>query len=249
MHMQDHRWYSPHLHRDMALKVYGHWGAPYLVFPCSRGRYFDYEGMGMVSAVEDFITSGRVKLFAVDSLDAESWYDFAVTPAARNARHEEYDRYITGEVIPFIRHHCASPGGRVMATGCSMGAYHAVNFFLRHPDLFAGTIALSGLYRLDRPEFGLSAADLPQVYFNSPLSYLPGLADPWYLGRYRDSRMIVCVGQGAWEHEALEDTRELDRHLRARDLGAWVDYWGPDVNHDWPWWYRQMVYFLGHLHP
>jgi esterase/lipase superfamily enzyme len=249
MHVEEHRWYSPHLQRDMALKVYGHWGAPYLVFPCSRGRYYDFEGMGMVAAIAGFISSGRIKLFTVDSVDAESWYNFALAPAARNARHEDYDRYITAEALPFIRQHCASPAARVMATGCSMGAYHAVNFFLRHPDLFAGTIALSGLYRLDRPEFGLGAADMPQVYFNSPLSYLPGLADPWYLRAYRDSRVIVCVGQGAWEHEALEDTRELDRHLRARDLGAWVDYWGPDVNHDWPWWYRQMTYFLGHLHP
>ncbi|MCK7508820.1 MAG: hypothetical protein MZV70_35550 [Desulfobacterales bacterium] len=94
-----------------------------------------------------------------------------------------------------------------MATGCSMGAYHAVNFFLKHPDLFEGTIALSGLYRLDRPEFGLGAADLPAVYFNSPLAYLPGLADPWFLDWYRSSRIIVCVGQGAWEDEAIEDTR------------------------------------------
>jgi esterase/lipase superfamily enzyme len=27
-----------------------------------------------------------------------------------------------------------------------------------------------------------------------------------------------------------------------------VDFWGPDVNHDWPWWYRQMNYFLGKLY-
>jgi esterase/lipase superfamily enzyme len=27
-----------------------------------------------------------------------------------------------------------------------------------------------------------------------------------------------------------------------------VDVWGEDVNHDWPWWYRQMSYFLGKLY-
>jgi len=32
-------------------------------------------------------------------------------------------------IIPFVRHHCQSPQERVMANGCSMGAYHAVNFF------------------------------------------------------------------------------------------------------------------------
>ncbi|NLG58370.1 MAG: transposase, partial [Clostridiales bacterium] len=27
-------------------------------------------------------------------------------------------------------------------------------------------------------------------------------------------------------------------------IHAWVDIWGEDVNHDWPWWRRQMAYFL-----
>jgi esterase/lipase superfamily enzyme len=248
MHTEHHQWWSPHLNRDMALKVYGHWGKPFVVFPCSRGRYFDYEGMGMIDAVSGFIDAGKIKLFCVDSVDESSWYNFAASPADRNARHEAYDRYVAQEVIPFIRDHCQSLQERPMANGCSMGAYHAVNFFLKHPDLFEGTIALSGLYRLDRPEFQLTGEDLPAVYFNSPLSYLPGLADAAYLEAYRRSRIVVCVGQGAWEEETGEDTRGLDALFRAKSVPAWVDLWGPDVNHDWPWWYRQMNYFLGKLY-
>jgi esterase/lipase superfamily enzyme len=247
MHIEHHRWTSPRLNREMAINVYGHWGRPFLVFPCSRGRYFDYETMGMVAAISGFIDSGRIKLFTVDSVDAESWYNLEVPPAARNARHEAYDGYVVAEVLPFIRAHCRSPEARVMATGCSMGAYHAVNFFLKHPELFEGTVALSGLYRLDRPEFGLAAADLPAVYFNSPLAYLPGLNDPWFLDRYRRSTIVVCVGRGDWEREAIEDTRGLEQALREKSVPAWVDFWGPDVHHDWPFWFRQMNYFLGKL--
>lgn len=135
-----------------------------------------------------------------------------------------------------------------MTTGCSMGAFHAVNFFLKHPNVFAGSVALSGLYRLDRPEFGLSASDLGGVYHNSPLTYLPGLHDPWYLDRYRQGTLIVCVGLGAWEEDCLADTRNLETCLRDKSVPARIDYWGADVNHDWPWWYRQMNYFLGSLH-
>jgi len=244
MHIEEHSWFSRHLNREMALKVYGHWGSPVIVFPCSRGRYFDYEGMGMISAIDDFINTGRIKLFCVDSVDAESWYNYNVPPARRNARHEAYDRYVVEEVISFIRDHCRSPHQRVMANGCSMGAYHAVNFFLKHPDVFEGTIALSGLYRLDRTEFGLAAGDIPAVYYNSPLNYLPQLSDPWYLERYRHSNIIVCVGQGAWEEEAVSDTHHLDALFREKSIPAWVDFWGTDVNHDWPWWYKQMNYFL-----
>jgi esterase/lipase superfamily enzyme len=248
MHRETHTWFSAHLQQEMSLNVYGHWGAPVIVFPCSRGRYFDYEGLGMIDAIAGFIDAGKIKLFCVDSVDAQSWYNFNVPPAERNARHEAYDRYIVEEVIPFVQDHCCYPEARIMANGCSMGAYHAVNFYLKHPDAIAGTIALSGLYRLDRPEFGLQAADVPAVYFNSPLAYLPGLTDSWYLDRYREGRMVVCVGQGAWEEEAVEDTRQLDAICRAKGIPAWIDYWGQDVNHDWPWWYRQMNHFLGKLY-
>ncbi|MDJ0667373.1 MAG: alpha/beta hydrolase-fold protein [Desulfobacterales bacterium] len=248
MQVEEHRWHSPNLGREMALKVYGHWGQPYVVFPCSRGRYFDYEGMGMVSAIADHIDRGHIKLFCIDSVDEDSWYNFRVSPAERNASHEAYDRYVVAEVVAFIRDHCQSPGLRVMANGCSMGAFHAVNFFFKHPDLFAGVIALSGLYRLDRAEFGLTAADGPAIYFNSPLSYLPGLRDDWYLGRYRNRRIIVCAGQGAWEEEALEDTRALEAICRDKAIPGWFDFWGTDVDHDWPWWYRQMNYFLARLY-
>lgn len=247
MHIEEHSWYSPHLDREMALKVYGHWGKPFIVFPSSCGRYYDYEGMGMIDALSRFITGGRIKLFCVDSVDSESWYNFDVPPAERNARHEDYDRYVCREVVPFIRDHCSLPHDRIMTNGCSMGAYHALNFFLRHPDLFEGTIALSGLYRLDRYEFGISPEELPAVFFNSPLSYLATLNDPWYLEHYDCSDIIVCVGQGPWEEEAIADTRHLDAIFREKSIPAWVDFWGHDVNHGWPWWYRQMNYFLEHL--
>ena len=247
MHIEEHRWYSPHLAREMALKVYGHWGRPLIVFPCSRGRYFDYEGMGMIDAVAGFIDAGRIKLFCVDSIDAESWYDFGVPPAERNARHEAYDRYVTGEVVGFIRDHCKSPQANILTNGCSMGAYHAVNFFLKHPDLFGGTLSLSGLYRLDRSEFGIQSHELEAVYFNSPLAYLPGIDDGATLDALRRSQIVICCGQGAWDEEALADTRDLEQILQAKEVPAWIDVWGHDVNHDWPWWFKQMNYFLDKL--
>jgi esterase/lipase superfamily enzyme len=248
MHIEEHHWFSPSLGREMAFKVYGHWGVPILVFPCSLGRYYDYEGMGMIDAISEFIDGGKIKLYCIDSVDAETWYNFSAPPSGRNARHEDYDSYVIREIIPFIRDHCNQPDVRVMTNGCSMGAYHAVNFFLKHPDLFAGTIALSGLYRLDRTEFGLGRDDIPAVYFNSPLSYLPGLRDQWFLDWYRRSNIVVCVGQGAWEDEALEDTRQLEVIFREKQIPARVDFWGEDVNHDWPWWYRQMCFFLEKLY-
>jgi esterase/lipase superfamily enzyme len=247
MHTEEHRWVSPSLGHEMTLKVYGHWGIPLIVFPCSRGRYFDYEGMGMTGAIGSFIDGGRIKLYCIDSVDGQSWYDFSLSPADRNGRHEAYDRYVTSEVVPFIRDHCRSPQIRPITNGCSMGAYHAVNFYFKHPGLFAGVVACSGLYRLDRPEFGLGPADIAAVYYNSPLAYLAGHTEPWLLEEYRRGTIMISVGQGAWDEEALEDTRDLQAICRAKAIPAWIDIWGHDVNHDWPWWYKQMNHFLGHL--
>lgn len=248
MNIEYHKWYSENIGRDMELKVYGHFGKPFIVFPCSRGRFFDYEGMGMIEAISGFIEAGKIKVFTVDGIDSESWYNMSILPGDRNARHEDYDRYITQEVVPFIKKHCNNDQERIMTNGTSMGALHSLNFFLKHPDIFEGTIALSGLYRLDRNEFSLPSSEIPFVYNNSPIHYLKNLDDPWFIDWYRNSTIIICVGQGAWEDEALEDTRTVDAILKEKQVPAWIDYWGFDVNHDWPWWYKQMNYFLEKLY-
>ena len=74
--------------------------------------------------------------------------------------------------------------------------------------------------------------------------YLPNLEDPWYLERYRRSQIIICAGQGAWEDAMNTDIRELKKILEAKNVPAWIDLWGQDVNHDWPWWRKQLAYFL-----
>jgi esterase/lipase superfamily enzyme len=42
----------------------------------------------------------------------------------------------------------------------------------------------------------------------------------------------------------LKDTRSMQNILDSKNIGAWIDLWGGDVNHDWNWWQKQMPYFL-----
>jgi esterase/lipase superfamily enzyme len=165
--------------------------------------------------VRNFVDSGKVKLFTVDSVDNQSWANWGAQPAERARRHQDYDRYITDEVAPFIRRHCghqdcgsdqADGNLKCLATGVSMGAYHSLNFFFRHPDIFNALIAISGLYQLSMFVGDYSDGN---VYFNTPLAYLPNLSDPWYIDQYRQSQIIVCCGQGAWEDAMLADTYTL----------------------------------------
>ena len=244
MHVQHQKWYSPTLGQDMELKVFGHYGKPVIVFPAQGGRFYDFDNFGMVAAIKTHIESGRVKLFCVDSLDNQTWANWQAHPADRARRHQDYDRYITDEVAPFVRQHCNHSPQRFIATGASMGGYHAANFFFRHPDIFDGVIALSGVYRLNM--FVGDYMD-DNVYFNSPIHYLSALDDPWYLDQYQQSDIIICCGQGAWEDEMIADAQAMKHILESKGIPHWVDFWGYDVNHDWPWWRKMLPYFLNHL--
>jgi esterase/lipase superfamily enzyme len=243
MHTEYTKWWSPNLGQDMELKIYGHAGKPILVFPAQGGRFYEYEDFGMVEACRGSIDAGAVQLFTVDSVDYQSWVNWGAHPADRGRRHEDYDRYIVQEVMPFIRSH-GHEGAKAFTTGVSMGAYHTANFFFRHPDCFDGCIALSGIFRLN-----LFIGDYMDetVYFNTPLAYLPAQNDPWFIEQYRHSQIVICVGQGAWEDEMRVDAAELRRILTNKGVPAWIDFWGHDVDHDWPWWRVQMPYFLHQL--
>ena len=242
-----HKWYSPRLGEDFELKVYGHAGKPMLAFPSVGGRFFDFENFGMVEACRPFLESGRLRIIAVDGRDWQSWRNEGAHPAERGRRHAAWEACLLHEVIPFVGSLTGSRAPRQMiVTGCSGGAFHAANFFLRHPDLCDTVIAMSGVYSLEQY---LSVGDYcdDNIYYNDPLRYLPGLDNDWFLDLYRQSRIIICVGQGAWEDICLADSRRLSEVLNAKGVPHWFDLWGHDVNHDWPWWRKQLPYFLGHV--
>jgi esterase/lipase superfamily enzyme len=240
MNIEYHKYWSSHLQQDMELKVYGHTGKPVIVFPAQGGRFYEFEDFGMIEAVGRLIDEGLYQFYTVDSVDGQSWANWDCHPADRARRHQEYDRYIIEEVTPFIRSRTA-PDALLLATGCSMGGYHSANFFFRHPDVFDSVISLSGLFEL-RLFVGDFVND--DVYFNAPLLYLANLDDPWYLERYRRSKIVICAGRGAWEDAMLSDIAVLEQILERKNVPAWIDRWGEDVNHDWPWWRQMLPYFL-----
>jgi esterase/lipase superfamily enzyme len=242
---KDHRrWYSRAIGRDMELLLYGHAGQPILAFPSQDGRFWDWEGFGMIDAVADLLEAGRVTIATIDSIDGESWTNEQLQPTDRARRHEAYERYVLDEVVPML---CgATSRDTVWASGVSMGAFHAANLFFRRPDVIDGLIAISGVYQT---RLFVGDAEGDEIYFNSPLAYLPGLDDPWYLERYRRSRIAFVAGQGSWEDEAIADTRGLEEVLVGKGIDATFDYWGHDVEHHWRWWGPMLRHHLGQMLP
>lgn len=233
--------YSRALSRDMEYKVYGSSGRICFAIASQNGRFFDFENWGMIDTIRDYIEEGQLQVVCPDSIDGETWSSTREHPRESAEKQEAWFRYLTLELMPAIRSRNPDPR-RAIVTGCSMGAVHAGILFFRRPDLFGSVIALSGTYRAS--DFFHDYMD-DLVYDNSPWHFLPNMPqDHPYMALYRNSDIILCVGQGMWEEELLAGTRAMEQVLRDKGIPAWVDYWGHDVNHDWPWWRRQLPYFM-----
>jgi len=242
MHQERHSWHSSRLGKDMAVQVYGHYGQPLLVFPTSGGDEREYEGQSMIGALARHIDGGRVKVFSINTVNNESWYDKRAHPRHRSYVQAVYDAYVACEVVPFIHSHCQTPGIPITTTGASFGAYHAANTLLKHPDLVRRCLALSGVYDLRR--FMDGDYD-DNFYFNNPVDYVANLSDPYYLSHLHQSDIHLATGSGSYEDSG--PTHRLAEVLRARGIPHHVDDWGPDGGHDWPYWKHQMDVYVDRL--
>lgn len=228
MNREYHRWWSPSLHHDMELLLFGHAGMPILVFPSSMGRFFEFEDAGMVGAIADRINGGHVQIFCVDSIDKESWYNKHAHPRDRVRRHMDYEQYVLNEVVPLI--HARAGGGGLCVTGASFGAYHAMNFALRHPEIVTHLVAMSGAY--DIHQF-LDGYYDDNCYFNNPVDFLPNMADEWYLARYRAMRIVL--GSSDWDI-CQNDNWRMAGIMHSKGIPHWLDIWQGGHKHDWPLW-------------
>jgi esterase/lipase superfamily enzyme len=229
------------LGRDMETLVFGDSGVPIIVFPTSMGRFYDYEDRGMIDAVRSDYQSGHIQAFCIDSVDSESWYNKAAHPADRSRRHDDYDRHIVEEFIPYIRSRNSCP--MLVTTGCSFGGYHTINFALRHPGLVTHAISMGGAF--DIHQF-LGGYYDDNCYFNCPPDFLPNLNDAWQLDNIRSVKWVLATG----EHDiCLEENRRLSRIMDEKAVPHYLDVWQSGTGHDWPWWQQMAVKFLGPLRP
>ncbi len=169
MNREYHRWYSPSLGREMELLIFGHAGARMLVFPTSMGKFYEWEDRGMIAA-----------------LGACSWKTASCKCTAWTA-------WMRKAGMPGTSTRPTGPGGTssmsticstkscrllyqknptpyLIVAGASFGAYHAMNFALRHPDITNRVIAMSGMFNIER---WLGSYRDDNTYYNCPCLYLP----------------------------------------------------------------------------
>ncbi|GJM42752.1 MAG: esterase [Ardenticatenaceae bacterium] len=236
MNREYHRWYSPALEQDMELLVFGHSGARVLVFPTSKGRFYEWEDRGMMDLLGHHIHKGWLQVYCVDSVDAESWYAHWKHPGARAWRQVQYENYLVNEVLPLSW--LKNQNRFLITVGASFGAYHAVNLALRRPDLVSRTIGLSGIYDISRWASGHSDG---HIYANNPCAYIPQESDPHRLRLLRGLDIILAVGQD----DGLRGNNEfLSAALWQKNIGNALRLWD-GWSHDWPYWEKMLLNYIG----
>ncbi|NNV57225.1 esterase family protein [Limnovirga soli] len=232
-------WYSPALGKEMPVVAYGHYGFAVLLVPTAAADYLEYERFQLIDALAPLINSGKIRVFSINSINTESWLNNEMEPAHKAIRQNQFNEYVFNEVIPYIRN-ATSPDTMVFTSGASFGALHAMNLFLKRPDIINGVISMSGVY--DLSEYTKGFWD-DQVYYNSPYHYIPNLTDQWYLDKIKASNHIhIYTGSGDFEDP--EANKRFSQVLW--DKGIWheLSVWGPDVKHDWPTWRAMLPMIL-----
>lgn len=235
-------WHSPAVGRTLNGLRFGDAGRAVVLFPTAGGDEGECERFGLVGALAPLIDAGRVRLYCVSSISGEGWLSEGASAREKATLQAAFDRYVSLELVPMIRHELGDPLARVITAGASLGAYNAVNALAKHPDQVWLAIGMSGTYDFDRFVGGERNDD---YYFNQPLLFLPNLADPVALEWLRRSFFLLATGQGRWE--APWETTRLAEILSNKAIPHQAEYWGYDIDHDWPTWRTMLPLFLDRM--
>ena len=234
-------WFSSRVNRDMRVRIYGHYGVPIICFPCQDKQSDDFANNGMIDTLSDYIESGLVKLYCLDSNDDETVSNKGWDKGHAAYMLTQYHEYVINEVLPFVYD---KQGGYCLPYlfGMSMGASHAgINFF-RRPDLFAGFLGLSGNY--DLASFFDGYFD-HNVYMNSPVHFIRNMPlDHPYINIYNSKKMIVVVGKGRFEYLVDYSNYWLKDVTDEKGIRVWYNFWDENAVHDWESWKYEIRYFI-----
>lgn len=227
MKREYHSWFSSSLGRTMEFLWFGDRGYPIVLFPTSMGRFYQCEDFGMVGALAERVDAGHIQVVCVDSVDEESWYNKGAPPAYRARRHDDYDRYLRWEMIPFVQDRAQR--WELGVCGASFGAYHAANLAGRYPGTVTKAVLFSGLYHIGRYLDGYWD---DTCYYHCPAAYIPNMDAEW-TNRLRQVEWVVATG----EHDSLiEENRQFAEILWAKGVSARAEFWPGVFGHDWPFW-------------
>ncbi len=226
-----HRWYSNNLNMDLEMLVFGDRGYPVILFPTTKGRYYQNKDFGLIDSVKWFIDQGLVKIYCPDTIDGRSWYDKGIHPADRARNYAWYDKMLVEELAPWAMHETGV--SKVAVAGCSFGGYHAANFAFKHPEKVGHLFTMGGAFDIKMFTEGYYDNN---VFYNNPVDFLPGdgQAELW--------QMNIILGTS--EHDICKGYNiQLSDILKQKHINHWLDI-RPNANHDWPIWKQMFPHYL-----
>lgn len=214
----------------MEMLVFGHSGYPIILFPTSKGKYYDAKDFGLIGSADHLLDSGKIRIYCPDSIDAESWYNYSIDPSDRVKKHNVFEEMILHDVIEFAMFETGSK--TVGVSGCGFGGYHALNIAFRHPDIIDKLISIGGYFDIKQFIYGYYDDN---CYFNNPPDYMPNLTDPWYLDKIKKMEIILGTGE---RDMYVNENKRMSGILNSKEINHWLDI-KANTGHDWQWW-RQM---------
>jgi len=180
--------------QDMELKVYATRGKPCRRFPSGADGSTSTRISGWSRRAGLHRRGGRHPHHAGQAWTTSPWLKREPTPRSARGGHNDYDDTWSRKSLPSSGLFPGASG--FLATGCSMGGTtprtSSSHPSLRCPDRTVRRVQAHPVHR------GVHGRN---VYFNTPLSYLANLSDPWYLERYRRSRSWCASGRGRGRRE------------------------------------------------
>mgnify|MGYP000503108275 CR=1 FL=1 len=244
--------WSAVLDREMEFKVYGHGGVPVLALPARGGRFYDWENNGMPDAAARLLNEGKIQLFCADSIDGESLLAGNESPRRRAEMQAEVFR------LPHQRAGRAHRGAErperkekplIWCVGVDTGAYQAVQCRLRRPGPLR--VQWASPASDDMGRFLGSAEGTHRHPAGSeppsPPCTRTASATGNVLSKAEENSLMLCVGQGGYEGDALADTQALADTLSEVGFPCHLEVWGGDVSHDWYWWGKEFGMFAERL--
>ena len=235
------RWRSDRLGQDVQVVRWGTFGKPVLLFPTAGGDAEEVERFHMLDAVEELLAAGRVKVYSCDSVAGQWLIEGRGTPQQRCLVQNRFQQFVYHELVPAIRNDCRNPEIDIIATGASIGAFHALAVLCRFPDVFSHAIAMSGTYDIARFVKGPTTSELDAA---TAVKFVPTMNGET-LDRLRTRFAIIASGEG--RAEDIGESWHAAHVLGSRGVPNRVDPWGKEWHHDWVTWRRMLPQYLDEL--
>ena len=228
---------SVHTGRAMPVVRYGTAGDALVYVPSSGGDETEFERFGLHHETAPWVERGRLQLLSIDGCGPSTLFDDSLGPAERISGYVAFERYAAEELLPWVEELVG--GVEIGVAGASYGAFVAANLLFKQYGRVRVACGLGGVYQMWHRLDGYHDDD---VYFHTPLEYLPRLNDETTLGAIRGTDGISLYG--AENDSWLHSTHALQRVLAEKGLPHRTEVWPAPADHQESWWRRQLPRFL-----